>query len=171
MFFLVAREDVVALEPKYFGKNVAKHIFKALRQKVEGKVSGRYGCTIAVAELFEISLGHLHVDTGHCHFNVKYNAIVLRTFPNEILPCIVASFVVGGFWANAGPIDIFVPATNMPTDMKLIQGSNGMDIYYSELEEMKIEVGNTVRVKVLGQKRDVNKISIIGSIAEDYLVM
>jgi hypothetical protein len=45
MFFLVQRKENVALSPKYFGKNLAADVEEALRVKVEGKCSGRYGFT------------------------------------------------------------------------------------------------------------------------------
>ena len=170
MFFLISREDVVELHPKFLGKNIKKEVLKTLRRKVEGKCTGRYGYTIVVAQITDMSEGKLHIDTGYCVFNVKYNALVLRTFLNEVIPCTVASIVSGGFWAQAGPLEIFVSSVSgMPADMKFIQGSNGVDMFYSELEQAKIEIGSAVRVKIVAQRFDVQKIVVVGSIAEDYL--
>jgi DNA-directed RNA polymerase subunit E'/Rpb7 len=45
MFFLVQRSESVALSPKFFGKNLAADVEEALRTKVEGKCTGRWGFT------------------------------------------------------------------------------------------------------------------------------
>ena len=45
MFFLVARKESVALPPKAYGRNLRKEVEEALRSKVEGKCSGRWGFT------------------------------------------------------------------------------------------------------------------------------
>lgn len=45
MFFLVQRAESVALSPKFFGKNIARDVEEALRTKVEGKCTGRWGFT------------------------------------------------------------------------------------------------------------------------------
>lgn len=41
-----------------------EHILAALRLKVEGKCSGRYGYTIAVTNMEDPGEGKLHEDTG-----------------------------------------------------------------------------------------------------------
>lgn len=45
MFFLVERTDSVALSPSAFGRNLRREVEDALRAKVEGKCTGKYGFT------------------------------------------------------------------------------------------------------------------------------
>jgi len=44
-FFLVQREESVALAPAAFGRQVRREVEDALRAKVEGKCTGKYGFT------------------------------------------------------------------------------------------------------------------------------
>ncbi len=45
MFFLVERSESVALSPSNFGRHLRKEVEDALRAKVEGKCTGKYGFT------------------------------------------------------------------------------------------------------------------------------
>lgn len=45
MFFLLSRKESVALAPKCFGRGLRSEVEAALRAKVEGKCSGKYGFT------------------------------------------------------------------------------------------------------------------------------
>lgn len=108
MFFLVERRDVLSLAPRDFTSSMNAVILEQLRAKVEGKCSGRYGYTILVTTLRDIGTGVLDIDTGFAQFNVSYLALVFRPFKNEILIAKVISVNNNGFFAAAGPLEIFV---------------------------------------------------------------
>jgi len=169
MFFHIEREDTLALAPKYFGKAVKKHILSQLRKKVEGKCTGRYGYTIVVTQLQLIGKGKLDEDTGNAHFPVRYLALVFRPFKNEILPAKVTSINNTGFFSQAGPLEIFVSKLLMPDDYKFDSRKEGLPTYYSETEDIRIQVGSLVRIKIVGIRFATDNIYVIGTIKEDFL--
>jgi len=169
MFFLIERQESLALAPRYFGKSIEKHILEQLRRKVEGKCSGRFGFTIIVAALTKIEKGKLHEDSGFAHFPVTYHALVFRPFKNEILPAKVTAINNSGFFAQAGPLEIFVSKMLMPDDLKFDSSKDGLPTYYSETEEVRIEVSSLVRVKIVGIRLSADNIITIGTIKEDFL--
>jgi DNA-directed RNA polymerase II subunit RPB7 len=169
MFFLIEREEVLALHPKHFGKNLHSHILTQLRLKVEGKCTGRFGYTICVTSLEEVCPGKLHEDSGYAHFPVRYYSLVFRPFKNEILPCRVSSINASGFFASAGPFDIFISEKLMPSDLKYDPGKDGLPLFYSETDNVRIEIGSDVKVKVVGVRISSEQIVLVGTIKEDYL--
>jgi DNA-directed RNA polymerase II subunit RPB7 len=169
MFFLVERTETLALAPKYFDKNVKDHIYNQLKLKVQGKCTGKFGYTILVTNLANVGRGRLHEDSGFAHFAVTYVSVVFRPFKNEILPATVTIINQNGFFAQAGPLEIFVSKTLMPEDLKFDPRDQGLPTYYSEEEDVRIEQGSPVRIKIVGIRLAADKISTIGTIKEDYL--
>ena len=75
-----------------------------------------------------------------------------------------------GFFAAAGPMDIFVSQYGMPEDLKFdAAGSNGAPMYYSAEEDVRIEVNQEVRVKILGLRLGADQVAVVGTIKEDFL--
>mmetsp|Transcript_18872 Transcript_18872/g.16783 ORF Transcript_18872/g.16783 Transcript_18872/m.16783 type:complete len:175 (+) Transcript_18872:71-595(+) len=170
MFFLVTRQDTLALHPRDFGKNMQSKIFQQLRTKVEGKASGKFGYTILVTKLKDCGPGVLNEDTGNAHFKVQYFALVFRPFKGEILPAEVKSISKQGFFAQAGPLEIFVSSQLMPEEFKY-DISTGAPTFYcmDDDDETRIRVGTMVRIKLVGLRFAADDISVIGTIKEDYL--
>ncbi|PYD07054.1 hypothetical protein DND36_33355 [Pseudomonas savastanoi pv. glycinea] len=71
-----------------------------------------------------------------------------------------------GFFADVGPLSVFVSTHLIPSDMKFNPSANP-PAYVSPDET--IEKGSRVRLKIVGTRTDVNEIYAIGSIKEDYL--
>jgi len=96
MFFWLNRFDKVDVPPICFGKGISEKIQDKLREKVEGKCTGRYGYTILVARVVKIHPGRLDVVTGHAHFGVSPSATI--TVPAE--RTVHVSHLVGGLPSN-----------------------------------------------------------------------
>ena len=62
--------------------------------------------------------GKLQEATGLGIFSVKYEAIMMRPFVNEIIDAEVVNCVEHGFFAKAGPLSIFVSAHLMPEEYR-----------------------------------------------------
>eukprot|EP00455_Lapot_gusevi_P019610 TRINITY_DN2094_c0_g1_i1.p1 TRINITY_DN2094_c0_g1~~TRINITY_DN2094_c0_g1_i1.p1 ORF type:complete len:173 (+),score=16.33 TRINITY_DN2094_c0_g1_i1:76-594(+) len=168
MFFMIERTEQISLHPAFFGGNIQQTILKQLRNKVEGHCSGRYGYTISVISLQSYDRGKLDTDTGNAVFHVRYHSLVFRPFRNEILPAEVTSISGNGFFCQAGPLEIFVSTKLMPSNFRY-DTQEGLPAFASEDEEVKIQVGSLVRVKLVGVRLAAEDISCIGTIKEDYL--
>ena len=70
-----------------------------------------------------------------------------------------------GFFAEAGPLQLFVSNSLVPDDVKYVTDEN---CYKSDDGQITIGVG-AVRVKIVGMRNDANDIFCIATIKEDYL--
>lgn len=75
---------------------------------MEGTCSGRHGYVIAIVSVDRIGSGMVLDSGGSVTFNVEYTAIVLHPFKNEVLDAVVDNVNKMGFFANVGPLQIFV---------------------------------------------------------------
>jgi DNA-directed RNA polymerase subunit E'/Rpb7 len=62
-----------------------------LYRQVEGTCSGRHGYIVAIISVDGIGSGMVHDSYGFVSFDVKYTAIVLKPFKNEVFDAMVES--------------------------------------------------------------------------------
>lgn len=75
-----------------------------------------------------------------------------------------------GFFASAGPLDIFVSQYGLPADLKFdTSGSSGTPMLHSVEEDVRIEIGTEVRIKLIGIRMATDQIAVLGTIKEDFL--
>lgn len=75
---------------------------------VEGTCTGRYGYIIAVLSISDPGSGTVLPGVGTAEFVVKYTAIVYKPFKGEVVDGQVASVNKMGFFADVGPLQVFV---------------------------------------------------------------
>ncbi|CAM9578174.1 unnamed protein product [Phaeothamnion confervicola] len=97
----------------------------------------------------DIQLGVIEYDTGYVNVLVKYSAICFRPFPNEVMDATVKVVTQLGFFAEVGPLNIFVSNHSMPADM-----TNGYDaageMWVSDDKEVEIKAGSGIRLRIMG---------------------
>jgi hypothetical protein len=109
MFFLYNMERRVTLHPSYFGRNMHELVTSKLLKDVEGTCAGNY-YIISIMDTFDISEGRILPGTGLAEFTVGYRAVVWRPFKGETVDAVVYSINPQGFFAQAGPLRLFVSA-------------------------------------------------------------
>ncbi|ETS86778.1 hypothetical protein LQW54_010356 [Pestalotiopsis sp. IQ-011] len=166
MFFLYTLERRVTLHPSYFGKNMHELVTGKLLNDVEGTCTGSY-YIITIMDTFDISEGRILPGSGLAEFTVRYKAVVWRPFKGETIDAIVVSVNQHGFFAEAGPLRIFVSSHLIPSDTKW--DPNATPPEFTNGDDLHIRVGTHVRVKLLGTRAEVGELWAIGSIKEDYL--
>ncbi|KAK9718817.1 DNA-directed RNA polymerase II subunit [Basidiobolus ranarum] len=166
MFFLKELSHTIHLHPSYFGPEMHGFLKDKLHSDVEGTCSGRFGYIITVVNIITIGKGKLLPGFGLAEFNVKYTAIVFKPFKGEVVDAVVSTVNKMGFFADAGPLQVFVSSHLIPTDMKF--DPNGNPPCYQS-EDQIIEKGGLVRLKIVGTRIDATEIFAIGTIKEDYL--
>lgn len=144
-----------------------------LRQKlltdVEGTCTGQFGYIVCVLDCMNIDVGMGQITTGNtgsAEFKVKYRAVVWKPFKGEVMDAVVSSVNSMGFFADVGPLSVFISKHLIPSDMKYTP-SHTPPAYISE--DQVVMKDSKVRIKIIGTRSDVNSISAIGSIKEDYL--
>ncbi|KAM3077490.1 DNA-directed RNA polymerase II subunit [Clarireedia jacksonii] len=166
MFFLYNLERQVTLHPSYFGRNMHELVTGKLLKDVEGTCTGLY-YIITIMDTFNISEGRILPGSGLAEFTVGYRAVVWRPFKGETVDAIVTSVNSMGFFADAGPLPLFVSAHLIPRDIKF--DANATPPQFTNNEDSVIEPGTHVRVKLIGTRPEVGAMFAIGSIKEDYL--
>ncbi|KAL7449552.1 hypothetical protein ACHAWC_001609 [Mediolabrus comicus] len=170
MFYVKVLEHEIELEPIHFGSKLKATIVRLLKEEVEGLALAEYGFVVNVIEVKEdqIKSGIIEYDTGNVIFNVKYTALLLRPFKNEVVDATVGQCNELGFFAYVGPLRIFVSKHSMPEDM--FNGFDGeRDSWVSDDKEVVISAGCGVRLKIKGRTVEPGNITAIGTIKDNYL--
>ncbi|KAF9380072.1 DNA-directed RNA polymerase II subunit [Podila verticillata] len=154
----------INLHPSYYGPHMKEFLLRNLHGDVEGTCSGKVGFIICVLTVTNISPGKVLPGSGLAEFVVQYQAIVFKPYKGEVVDAIVTSVNQIGFFADVGPLQVFVAQKLMPNDFKF--DSNG-PCYRGE--DQVIEKNGQVRLKIVGLKYQATQINAVGTIKEDYL--
>ncbi|TIA75905.1 hypothetical protein E3P91_00210 [Wallemia ichthyophaga] len=131
------------------------YINSKLFADVEGTCTGRYGYIIAVLSISDPGSGTVIPGVGTAEFVVKYTAIVYKPFKGEVVDGKVANVNKMGFFADVGPLQVFVSSHLIPQDIKF-DPSATPPCFSSE--DQVIERGSKVRLKVVGTRVDATEI-------------
>lgn len=166
-FFVVTMHRRVQIHPRFFGVKLRDTLTQRLMIEVEGTFAGRYGFVIAVLQVNEpIPDGELDDGTGNAVFPLKYQAVVFRPFKGEVLDSLVSKVTPHGFFAESGPLTIFVSHHLLPEGMAFDietatwKSSDGEDV---------VAKNSKVRLRIIGLKIDAAEIAATGSIQDPYL--
>jgi DNA-directed RNA polymerase II subunit RPB7 len=114
-----------------------------------------------------ISQGTVDAASGYAHFSVKFKAIVCKPFKGEVLDAVVSLVTQNGFFADAGPIQIFVSHKQMPGDFKFELAGNPS--FVNADGSVTIAKDDEVRIRIVGTRYDTNEIFTIGSMLGPFL--
>ncbi|KMZ58335.1 DNA-directed RNA polymerase II subunit RPB7 [Zostera marina] len=145
MFFHVVLERNLLLHPRYFGPHLRENLVMKLMKDVEGTGSGRHGFVVAITAVDGIGKGEIREGTGFVTFPVTYQCVLFRPFKGEVLEAVVTIVNKMDFFAEAGPVQIFVSS------------------------HVKIQSDSEVRLKIIGTHVDATEIFCIGTIKDDFL--
>eukprot|EP00879_Flechtneria_rotunda_P004318 GHRR01004568.1.p1 GENE.GHRR01004568.1~~GHRR01004568.1.p1 ORF type:complete len:176 (+),score=45.46 GHRR01004568.1:873-1400(+) len=168
MFYHVTITQNIDLEPMHFGQKLRETIRTKVVDKVEGTCSPKYGYIIAVLAVDDISKGKIRQDgSGLATFKATFQCITFRPFKGEVLDCIVSSVNKMGFFADAGPLQIFVSSHLIPEDYEYTS-VNG-DAFVSVDATTQIKESSEVRIRIVGVRTDPSDMFCIGTMKEDRL--
>jgi len=173
-------EKDLHIYPRYFGPKLKQHLQDELVRKVEGTCSGRFGFIITVTQVLGFDSpeefvskvhGKIKEGMGFVTFTLKYQAIVFRPFKGEVLDALVTLVNKMGFFAEVGPLQVFVSKHAMPADFAFDPQSNPISYVSQASDEqpMRIAKESTVRLRIIGTHFDATEIRAIGTIKEHYL--
>ncbi|KAJ4489623.1 RNA polymerase Rpb7 [Lentinula edodes] len=166
MFFIKELTHPILLHPSYFGPRMLNFLESKLYSDVEGTCSGKFGYIIAVVSILDIGKGMVISGTGQAEFITRYRAIVFKPFKGEVVDGVVASVTKMGFFADVGPLSVFVSHQLIPPDMKFEPNSNPPSF---ASEQQIIEKNTKIRLKIVGTRVDATEIFAIGTVNEEHL--
>ncbi|XP_041999121.1 DNA-directed RNA polymerase II subunit RPB7 isoform X1 [Salvia splendens] len=129
--------------------------------------SGHHGFVVAITGIDNVGKGLIRDGTGFVTFPVKYQCVVFRPFKGEILEAVVTMVNKMGFFAEAGPVQVFVSNHLIPDDMEFQAGD--IPNYTTYDGSVKIQKESEVRLKIIGTRVDATEIFCIGTIKDDFL--
>ncbi|KAI3994835.1 hypothetical protein MKX01_037386 [Papaver californicum] len=156
MFFHIVLERNMQLHPRHFGPNLRDKLVAKLMKDVEGTCSGRHGFVVAITGVDNVGKGLIRDGTGF-----------VTPFKGEILEAVVTMVNKMGFFAEAGPVQIFVSNHLIPDDMEFQSGD--IPNYTTSDGSVKIQKDSEVRLKIIGTRVDATEIFCIGTIKDDFL--
>lgn len=171
MFFHLEMHKELLLFPRDFGPNVQDLLAEKLIKTVEGSCSGRYGFVVCVTEVTKAGKGRIREGGGLATFPMTFNAIVFRPFKGEVFDAVVTTVNKLGFFAQVGPLQVFVSKHCMPPDMKFDPQSTPAS-YVSEVSDeqpQRVAKDSEVRLRVMATRIDASEIFAIGTIKDEYL--
>ncbi|WFC96574.1 DNA-directed RNA polymerase II subunit [Malassezia brasiliensis] len=139
---------------------------RKLKDDVEGTCTGKYGYIIKVVSIMDVGQGRVIPGTGLAEFRSRYQAIVLKPFNGEVMDALVTNVNKMGFFAEVGPLSIFVSSHLLPIDYKFQPDANPPEFVSPSDNIVK---GRKVRIRIVGTRVDANEIFAIGTMKEDYL--
>jgi len=166
MFFIKELTHTILLHPSYFGPRMVEYLESKLASDVEGTCSGKFGYIISVLAVIDVGKGMVVSGTGQAEFVARYRAIVFKPFKGEVLDGVVGEVNKMGFFAEVGPLNVFVSSHLIGPDFKFDPNSNPPSW---ASEDQIIEKNTHVRLKIVGTRVDATEIFAIGTIKEDHL--
>jgi len=166
MFFIKELTHTILLHPSYFGPRMLTFLENKLFSDVEGTCSGQFGYIIAVVSILDIGKGMVLSGSGQAEFITRYRAIVFKPFKGEVVDGVVNNVNKMGFFADVGPLSVFVSHQLIHPGMRFDPNSNPPSF---ASDEQIIERNTRVRLKIVGTRVDATEIFAIGTIKEDHL--
>ena len=113
-------------------------------------------------------------------FAVAYRALAFRPARGEVLDCVVSSVSKVGFFADAGPMQVFVSNHLIPDEYGFVGGGMGAgggggggggEAAYEAADGSapRVAAGAEVRLRVVGTRMDANEVFCVASMKDDYL--
>ncbi|BDA45053.1 DNA-directed RNA polymerase II subunit RPB7 [Coccomyxa sp. Obi] len=167
MLYLITLERELELQPRFFGPRLREVLEQKLISEVEGTCSGKHGFIICVTGMGNVGKGSIREGLGTALFKVQYSCVVLRPFKGEVIDCVVSSVSKVGFFADAGPLQLFISNHLIPEDFEY--SATGEPAFVSTDEAVRVQAGAEVRLRIVGARMDASEIFCLGTIKEDYL--
>ena len=166
MFYTIDLTKELEIPPRFLGPKLRAEIYERLRQEVEGYCTGKTGFVLAVTHLYSIGQGMIREGIGNARFNVEYQCIAFMPHKGEVLDATVNSINKMGFFATAGPLQLFVSNHLIPEEFEF---DTSNEPAYVTAEGERIVPGSEVRVRIVGTRVDANEIFAVGTMNEDFL--
>lgn len=169
MFFVLSLDKHLTVTPDYLGPNLYQHIVDVLMRTVEGSCSKRFGYIIKVLNMGDIGEGKVK-DGGDVLFQVSYRALVFMPYQKEVLDATISEVTALGFFANVGPLKLFVSSQSFSSDYVLHPDAKPRPYFVCSQDiSQRLEIGRNVRLRLNNTQVEANDMYGVCTIADDYL--
>ena len=168
MFFEVDLHDTIRLKPTYLSAGTKTTIEKQLRSNTEGQFKLGYGIILRVTQILNIDKGKISSRTGCASYEIDFKAMVLRPYSGLVVDAKISNMNTQGIFANAGPLDVFVPHKSLPDGYDFDYDSQS---FINREKGKKFEIESIIRVRLVtaAPHKDQMHISATATIKDENL--
>ena len=160
----------VTISPADLNKDLSKIIKVKLLEQILGTCNPKYGYFIKVIEIGKVKNGLIMDGTGDIVFKMKYNAVFMRPFVNEICEGIIEEIFkdVGGLHVRVGPMIVLISHENIPTTYNFDKANL---CYINPNDNTELKIGTKVRFKYIScsQYQNDKGFMPMGTMLDNYL--
>lgn len=152
----------IPIEPHLLNCNISRIIKDKVWNTMKTVCSGEFGFVLRLNSIDKIGKGTINTDSGTVVYPVNFTVTSFKPDINNIIISCVTAVSKSGFFAELGPLEIFVPHTHVPdtyhyhyTEKSETQEEENM--FKSEFTT--ISKGEFVRIRICAiQKMDIEEI-------------
>lgn len=166
MFFHKVLSRTVYVHPRHCGSQLKQSLLRQLHEEVEGKVHEQFGYVVTIIGIESTGEGIIQQGSGLIAFTVHYSAVCYCPFKNEIADAIVVYIHESGFYAEIGPVRVFVSNHNIPSEYRYDPLTSSL---ITADESIKIKQDDAVRIELIGFQIKSEGVSVVGNMRGNYL--
>jgi DNA-directed RNA polymerase II subunit RPB7 len=141
--------EQIRIPPINLSSGIRETIDSELRNLVEGKVTAETGIILCITSIISTGVGFVSQRSGFAIFDVQYKGIVCCPRKDQIVDAIITSSNLNGFFAEAGPVEIFVAKKSLPEGFAY----NLNTAAYENVQTSAVLQAHTIiRVKIISTK-------------------
>lgn len=169
----------IPIEPHLLTCNINRIIKDKVWNVMKTVCSGEFGFVLRLDSIDKIGKGSIDTDCGTVVYPVDFTITSFKPDINAIVIASVTAVSKSGFFAQLGPLEIFVPHTHIPDSYTFKFGEENTNTADQsentfESELTKISKGAFVRIRICAiQKMDIEEIfeslAIQGRTSSNYI--
>ena len=148
----------ICLEPKYFDKNIEKHLYEKIKTTMVGYCDQEYGYIMEICPDVHIIDNFVSSSTSGVFFNVKFTAKTIKPEIGNIYDCKITRIFPHGIFAEVHKIKILIPVDKLK-DFIFDKVSNSFRSKKTELN-----IGNDINVEIIGERYEKQNFKCIGKL-------
>lgn len=147
MYRIVEMTDTVRIPPDKMGGDMTKVLEELVHESFEGHMTKSHGITVLTTDVEPLSEGAIIHGDGAIYQHVKFNALVFRPDPQEIIDGIVCEIVEFGCFVHIGPLDALVHMSQIMNDYVSVDMVNERIV--GKETKRDLEVSDSVRARIV----------------------
>jgi DNA-directed RNA polymerase subunit E'/Rpb7 len=143
----VRLEAFITVPPHQLRYNLGFVVRDRLARTIKNRCTEKDGFVLNLKQIAEIRGGVLDKRSGSVHYVVDYIAQTLRPNVGDVIEAVVSRVFKIGFFADLGPLNIFIPLSRLPVAYRfIVGGTNAFSIPGDPTKD--IRPGTVVHIKL-----------------------
>jgi DNA-directed RNA polymerase subunit E'/Rpb7 len=139
--------EQITIPPKFLNNNLMSTIESILSKKLINRCDDETGYIMEIVNIQKIKGGNIVGDSADVVYNVTAKVKTFTIDKDEIIQAIITKIDNKGLFAQAGPFQIYVSISKIPSDYKFENGK-----YVNSEGTTVLELNKLIPIKVIGKK-------------------